>query len=66
MNIILNGAPYECAQGSSLLAIAQALSLEGKRYAIEHNKEIVPKSQHAEVILQEGDQVEIVQAIGGG
>lgn len=66
MKIILNGEPYECEADTSLLAIAQALSLEGKRYAIEHNKEIVPKAQHEQVTLQDGDQVEVVQAIGGG
>lgn len=66
MKIILNGEPYECEANIDLLAIAKALSLEGKRYAIEHNKEIVPKAQHGTVILQDGDQVEVVQAIGGG
>lgn len=66
MKIILNGEPYECEAGTSLLAIAKALSLEGTRYAIEHNKEIVPKAQHGQVTLQEGDLIEVVQAIGGG
>lgn len=66
MKILLNGEPYECEDGTSLLSIAQALSLEGKRYAIEHNKTIVPKSQHGETILKDGDHVEVVQAIGGG
>ena len=66
MKILLNGEPYECEDGVSLLAIAQALSLEGTRYAIEHNKTIVPKSQHESTAVQEGDQVEVVQAIGGG
>lgn len=66
MKIILNGEPYECEAGTDLLAIAKALCLEGKRYAIEHNKEIVPKAQHEKITLQEGDLVEVVQAIGGG
>jgi sulfur carrier protein len=66
VKIILNGEPYECEAGTNLLAIAKALSLEGKRYAIEHNKEIVPKAKHEKVTLQDGDEVEVVQAIGGG
>jgi len=66
MEIILNGAAFNCADNASLHVIAQAMSLEGKRYAIELNKEIIPKAQHADTFLKEGDQVEVVQAIGGG
>jgi thiamine biosynthesis protein ThiS len=38
----------------------------GKRVAVERNGEIVPKSKHAATPLAEGDQVEIVVAVGGG
>lgn len=66
MNITLNGEAFSCADDASLHSIALAMSLDGKRYAIELNKEIIPKTQHAETRLSEGDQVEVVQAIGGG
>ena len=33
---------------------------------IERNGEIVPRSQHASCLLADGDQLEIVHAIGGG
>ena len=46
--------------------IAKAMSLVGKRYAIELNKEIVPKTEHEHTTLSTGDIVEVVQAIGGG
>ena len=36
------------------------------RIAVEHNGEIVPKSQFSHVMLEDGDVLEIVQAIGGG
>jgi len=42
------------------------LDLTGKRLAIERNGEIVPRSQFSEVLLQEGDKLEIVGAVGGG
>jgi sulfur carrier protein len=45
--------------------LAQA-NLVGKRIAVEHNGEIVPKSQFESVELRDGDRLEIVQAIGGG
>ena len=37
-----------------------------RRVAVEVNREIVPRSLHAQHALREGDRVEIVQAIGGG
>jgi sulfur carrier protein len=33
---------------------------------VEVNREIVPRSVHAQHLLREGDRVEIVHAIGGG
>ena len=41
-------------------------SLLGRRIAVERNGDIVPKSQFPDVILENGDVLEIVHAIGGG
>jgi len=37
-----------------------------QRIAVEINLNIIPRSQHAETILQADDQIELVRAIGGG
>lgn len=50
----------------SLNGLVTALNLVGKRLAIEKNGEIVPRSQFADTFLQDGDQLEIVGAVGGG
>jgi len=66
MNIIVNGQPREFRAG---LTVTQLLEQDGygaRRVAVEVNGEIVPKSRHAEHALSVGDQVEVVQAIGGG
>jgi sulfur carrier protein len=42
------------------------MALAGRRVAVERNGEIVPRSTHAQVVLAEGDRVEIVVAVGGG
>ena len=42
------------------------LELAGKRIAVEKNGAIVPKSRHAVTSLADGDQLEIVVAVGGG
>jgi len=43
-----------------------ALELPLKKIAVERNLEVVPKSTYADVILQEGDKLEIIHFIGGG
>ena len=66
MQILLNGEPHQLDQPLTLSALIDELGLTGKRLAVELNLEIVPRSQHAETRLAEGDRVEIVHAIGGG
>ncbi|MGA0937238.1 MAG: sulfur carrier protein ThiS [Sedimenticolaceae bacterium] len=66
MNISLNGKTHSLADNSSLACLIDALELTGKRIAVEVNDELVPRSEHADCQLNEGDRVEIVQAIGGG
>ena len=65
MQIRLNGKPFETAS-PSLGDLIEQLELAGRRYAIEVNEELVPRSEQAGYQLHEGDRVEIVQAIGGG
>lgn len=66
MHIQLNGEAYELNQPLTLAELVEHLGLTGKRLAVEHNLEIVPRSQHGDIRLSEGDRVEIVHAIGGG
>ena len=67
MNILVNGVKknFEAAQ-ITVATLVVALNLAGKRFAIEKNGEIVPRSQFVNTLLQEGDQLEIVGAVGGG
>ncbi len=66
MQIILNGQPHICAAGSTLAALLAATGHAQRRVAVEVNREIVPRSQHAQRALAEGDCVEIIHAVGGG
>ncbi|WP_457676526.1 sulfur carrier protein ThiS [Thiolapillus sp.] len=66
MNILLNGENITVADATTLADIVRSMNLEGSRYAIEVNEELVPRSKHDSHRLKEGDNVEIVQAIGGG
>lgn len=66
MEILLNGEPLRLPGPTTLTALLQAQALAGHRVAIEVNGEIVPRGRHAEHVLQPGDRVEIVRALGGG
>lgn len=66
MHIILNGDQKKVTDKTSLSQLIDDLQLSGKRLAIEVNREIIPKSEHDAYILKDGDQVELVHAIGGG
>ena len=66
MKIQLNGEERQIPDNSTAQDLVELLALTGKRLAMEVNRDIVPRSQYAEHKLQEGDQVEIVHAIGGG
>ena len=41
-------------------------SFNPQRIAVERNGEIVPRSMYGEVVLEEGDSVEVVSFVGGG
>jgi len=66
MKLTLNGEPFELDEGATLQDIIRTLELQGKRYAIEVNEDIIPRSEHPDYALHPGDTVEVVQAIGGG
>jgi sulfur carrier protein len=66
INIVLNGEPMQVSEGLSVGALLASTDRAGRRVAVEVNREIVPRSQHASRVLHDGDRVEIVQAMGGG
>lgn len=66
MQIFLNGQAHECPSASTVAGLLAATGYGERRVAVEVNREIVPRSRHAQHELREGDRVEIVQAIGGG
>ena len=63
--ITVNGDARQFA-ACSLAEFIEAEGWAGRRIAVERNGDIVPKSRHAEIMLQTGDTLEIVVAVGGG
>ena len=65
IGIILNGSEI-LLKSNSLKELVDSLNLLEARFAVEINKEIVPKSQIDNYTLNDKDEVEIVIAVGGG
>jgi sulfur carrier protein len=66
IQVTINGVARQFAAALNFSQLVGELDLAGKRIAIERNGEIVPKSRYADTQLTEGDQLEIVVAVGGG
>ncbi len=66
VTITLNGQAQTLAAPLTVRDLLQHLGMADRRVAVELNMEIVPRSRHAAVRLQDNDRVEVVAAIGGG
>jgi thiamine biosynthesis protein ThiS len=66
MNIILNGESMAIPEKTTITKLLALLQFTPDRVAVEHNLDVAPKDQYSIIELTEGDQIEIVQFIGGG
>ncbi len=66
ITILLNGEPRTLSEGTSIAALAADIGLNPLKIAVERNREIVPRSTLADVVLEQGDELEIVHFVGGG
>ena len=64
--ITLNGEIRQFPDSFNLISLLAELELTGKRIALEKNGEIVPRSLFSTQLLDDGDVLEIVVAVGGG
>jgi sulfur carrier protein len=66
MRLTVNGETREAPDEATLADLLASLEIDGRRVAVERNREIAPKSLWSQIVLSEGDQLEIVQFVGGG
>lgn len=66
MKLTVNGDPVVVDDGATVRGLIEELELTDGPVAVERNGQVVPRAQHAETRLEEGDVVEIVHFVGGG
>ncbi len=66
IDVVINGETRTVVEGTTVAALIVELGFGDRRVAVERNREVVPRAQHATTLLASGDQVEIVTFVGGG
>jgi len=66
IQVRVNGEALLFPQGASVAALLERLEIATPRVAVERNREIVPKAAYASTPLAEGDELEVVELVGGG
>ncbi|MDF7774642.1 sulfur carrier protein ThiS [Sphingomonas sp. AOB5] len=66
VSITVNGEHKRVTAGLNLLQLAEELGLVPEKLAVERNLEVVPRSTLGDVIVEDGDELEIVHFVGGG
>ena len=64
--LTVNGEPRRAPAGQTIAALVATLGLDPAKVAVERNGEIVPRPTLGEVVLSDGDVLEIVHFVGGG
>jgi thiazole synthase len=66
VSIVVNGEHKRVTAGLTIIQLAEQLGLVPEKIAVERNLEVVPRSTLGEVIVKDGDELEIVHFVGGG
>jgi sulfur carrier protein len=66
VRIRLNGKDFEEDPGSTVAALLQRLGAGEDPVAVAVNGDVVPRAEHGNRVLREGDEVEVIHAVAGG
>lgn len=66
MHVTINGETREVPRAMSVAELLVFLELTGGPVAVELNRAIVPRAEHAARAVADGDVLEIVHMVGGG
>jgi thiamine biosynthesis protein ThiS len=66
LTIRVNGEPLEVAGPLTISALLADLKIDPRIVAVEHNLTIIKRARYDAVMVDEGDEVEIVRFVGGG
>jgi len=66
VTITLNGEAFELSGPLTVTELLSRLEIDARRVAVEHNVTVLKRIAFDETVVREGDEVEIVNFVGGG
>jgi thiamine biosynthesis protein ThiS len=63
---MLNGDTLEVAGPLTVSDLLARLEIDARRVAVEHNLVVLKRATFGETLVRDGDQVEVVNFVGGG
>jgi thiamine biosynthesis protein ThiS len=66
VTIRLNGDPFDLAEPVSVSVLLEQLEIDARRVAVERNQIVVKRAAYDSTVVAEGDEIEIVNFVGGG
>ena len=66
MELVVNGEKRQVPDGMTVSQLLDTLKVAPERVVVELNLTILKRGEHSTTLLRPGDQVEIVQFVGGG
>jgi len=66
VEIVVNGEPRTVSMGLTVLRLLEEIGITPDRVAVELNRHIVRQPAWAATAIAAGEQLEIVQFVGGG
>jgi thiamine biosynthesis protein ThiS len=66
VRILLNGESRDLSNPMTVQALLESLGIDSRRVAVERNLVVVRRAHYTTELVGEGDEVEIVNFVGGG
>jgi thiamine biosynthesis protein ThiS len=66
IEFVLNGQPARVASGTTVADLVASTLPNARAYAVELNRNVLSRRDHASRAIAPGDHVEIVTLVGGG
>lgn len=66
LSVSLNGEKITLAESLSVALLLEQQGFQGEKIALAINGSFVPRSQYTDTLINDGDEVDVIQAVGGG
>jgi len=66
IEITLNGRQRSVPEGLTLAGLLEHIDIHPRMVVVEWNREIIRHEHYSEIVVRDGDVIELVHFVGGG